>query len=112
MKQHEREIESGNPAVRQGMMLAAGLGMRMKPITDQTPKPLVKVCGKALIDHGLDALARAGVEKAVVNVHHLADQLESHLAGHESPLVTISDERGMPDGFRRRGEEGARPSRR
>ena len=98
MTQHETEFNDGNqaggPAVRQGMVLAAGLGMRMKPITDQTPKPLVKVCGKTLIDHSLDALARAGVETAVVNVHHLADQLETHLAGREAPKVTISDERG------------------
>ena len=75
------------------MVLAAGLGKRMLPITEQTPKPLVKVCGKALIDHSLDALARAGVEKAVVNVHHLADQLEIHLAERKAPAVTISDER-------------------
>ena len=93
MTQHETELNTGRPAVRQGMILAAGLGMRMRPITDQTPKPLVRVCGKALIDHGLDALARAGAEKAVVNVHHLADQLESHLAERRAPLVTISDER-------------------
>ncbi len=74
-------------------MLAAGLGMRMRPITDQTPKPLIKVCGKALIDHGLDALANAGVKKAVVNVHHLADQVEAHLDGRNPPAIAISDER-------------------
>lgn len=93
MKQNETQFSTGKSPVRQGMILAAGLGMRMRPITDQTPKPLVKVCGKALIDHSLDALARAGVEKAAVNVHHLADQLEVHLAQRKAPTVTISDER-------------------
>ena len=93
MKNNENQFSTGKSPVGQGMILAAGLGMRMRPITDRTPKPLVKVCGKALIDHGLDALARAGVEKAVVNVHHLAEQLEGHLAERKAPAVTISDER-------------------
>ena len=67
-------------APRRAMVLAAGLGTRMRPFTDQMPKPLVKVGGKALIDYVLDRLADAGVERAVVNVHHLADQIERHLA--------------------------------
>ena len=77
----------------QAVVLAAGLGKRMHPITLETPKPLVRVHGKALIDHGIDALARAGVTKVVVNVHHLADRLENHLAACKEPEIVISDER-------------------
>ena len=75
------------------MVLAAGFGERMRPLTNRLPKPLVQVGGKALIDYGLDQLAEAGVEKAVVNVHYLADQIERHLAGRQRPRVVISDER-------------------
>jgi MurNAc alpha-1-phosphate uridylyltransferase len=75
------------------MVLAAGRGERMRPITDKMPKPLVKVGGKTLLDHTLDRLAAANVELAVVNVHHLADQIERHLAGRRKPKVVISDER-------------------
>ena len=78
---------------RTAMVLAAGLGERMRPITDRIPKPLVEVGGKALIDYGLDRLAEAGVEKAVVNVHYLADQIERHLAARQRPRIMISDER-------------------
>ena len=78
---------------RCAMVLAAGLGLRMRPLTDDTPKPLVAVGGKALIDHVLDRLAEAGVEIAVVNVHYLADQIERHLAGRRMPRIVISDER-------------------
>ena len=75
------------------MVLAAGLGKRMLPITSSIPKPLVRVHGKPLLDHALDALAAAGVELAVVNVHHLAGQVEAHLADRRSPRIIISDER-------------------
>ena len=75
------------------IVLAAGLGKRMRPLTDAIPKPLVPVAGLALIDHGLDALERAGVGHAIVNVHYLADALERHVADRPSPRVTISDER-------------------
>lgn len=75
------------------MVFAAGLGMRMRPITETVPKPLVKVAGKTLIDYTLDRFAEAGVETAIVNVHHHADQLEAHLAKRKSPKILISDER-------------------
>ncbi len=75
------------------MVLAAGLGLRMRPITETMPKPLVRVAGKPLLDHVLDKLAEAGVADAVVNVHYLPDQIISHVAGRSAPKVTISDER-------------------
>jgi len=78
---------------RRAMVLAAGFGERMRPITDTVPKPLVKVGGKAMLDFVLDRLAAAGVERAVVNVHYLADQIEQHLAGRKAPQIVISDER-------------------
>ena len=82
-----------NQPPKTAMVLAAGLGKRMRPITDTLPKPLVKIAGKALIDWGLDSLARAGVETAVANVHYLPDQLIEHLSARQQPAVTISDER-------------------
>lgn len=75
------------------MVMAAGLGTRMRAYNGQIPKPLVTVGGKALIDHVLDRLAEAGVKRAVVNVHHLADQIERHVAGRKAPEIVISDER-------------------
>ena len=77
------------------MILAAGLGKRMRPLTASQPKPMVRVAGKPLIDHALDRLDEAGVAKAVVNVHYLADALEAHVLARQSPRVTVSDERAL-----------------
>lgn len=77
-----------------GMVLAAGRGTRMRPLTDTTPKALVEVGGKTLTDWALDRFAAAGVSKAVVNIHHFADQMEAHLnARTGAPDIVISDER-------------------
>jgi MurNAc alpha-1-phosphate uridylyltransferase len=76
------------------MVLAAGLGERMRPLTATRPKPLIEVADKALIDHMLDRLVEAGVETAVVNVHYFAEQIERHLAARTAPRIVISDERG------------------
>src|SRR6266699_3437867 len=81
-------------APKHAMVLAAGLGTRMRPFNGRVPKPLVPVGGKALIDYVLDRLAEQGVERAVVNVHHLADQIERHLAARQRPKIVLSDERG------------------
>lgn len=81
------------PIPKTAMVFAAGLGMRMRPITQTLPKPLVEVRGRTLIDHCLDRLADNGVETAIVNVHWLADQVEAHLASRARPRVVISDER-------------------
>ena len=75
------------------MVMAAGLGKRMRPLTATQPKPLVRVAGKPLVDHALDRLAENGVAKAVVNVHYLADALEAHVCERAAPKVIISDER-------------------
>ena len=77
------------------MVLAAGLGTRMRPVTNAMPKPLVPVAGKPLLDHVLDKLADAGVDDAVVNVHYFAEQIEQHLIGRRAPRITISDERSQ-----------------
>ena len=78
---------------RRAMVLAAGLGQRMRPLTERVPKPLIKVRGRPLIDHVLERLSAVGVELAVVNVHHFADQMEKHLAAIREPRIVISDER-------------------
>lgn len=76
------------------MVLAAGIGKRMRPLTATVPKPLIEVCGRALIDHGLDRLERAGVETTVVNIHYLPDLMRAHLGRRKRPSIVISDERG------------------
>ena len=75
------------------MVFAAGLGTRMRPVTDTMPKPLVQVGRRSLLDHMLDRLAEGGVSRAIVNVHYHADQIEDHLRGRATPAITISDER-------------------
>lgn len=79
-------------APRTAMVLAAGLGKRMRPLTDTTPKPLIRIAGKTLLDYGIDALEGAGVTRAVVNVHYLGDQIVRHLSTRQTPATIISDE--------------------
>ena len=77
------------------MVMAAGLGKRMRPLTAAQPKPMVRVAGRPLIDHALDRMSDAGIARAVVNVHYLADALEAHLLSRKAPAITISDERAQ-----------------
>ncbi|HVT55363.1 MAG TPA: nucleotidyltransferase family protein [Xanthobacteraceae bacterium] len=77
------------------MVLAAGIGNRMRPLTDSRPKPLVEVAGRALIDHNLDRLAAAKISTAVINLHHFADLLEAHLRKRAAPKIEFSDERAL-----------------
>lgn len=74
------------------MVLAAGLGVRMRPITDRLPKPLIAIAGRSMLDRCLDALAAAGAREAVVNIHHLAHLVEAHVAGRLRPKVVLSHE--------------------
>lgn len=87
--------ESRAKPITHAMVLAAGLGKRMRPITDTLPKPLVAIAGKPMLDHALDRLAQAGVARAIVNVHYLAGQIEAHVARRSTPAITISDEREL-----------------
>jgi MurNAc alpha-1-phosphate uridylyltransferase len=84
---------SGPAPIRTAMLMAAGLGTRMRPLTEHLPKPLIPVGGRAMIDHLLDALIAAGVTHAVVNVHWLADLMEAHLRRRTDIAITFSDER-------------------
>jgi N-acetyl-alpha-D-muramate 1-phosphate uridylyltransferase len=78
------------------MILAAGMGNRMRPLTNDMPKPLITAAGKTLLDHALDTAAHAGLSRAVVNVHYLPEQVEAHLARRAGlPRVDVSDERGV-----------------
>lgn len=81
--------------MKTAMVLAAGLGKRMRPLTDTMPKPMISIAGKTLLDRGLDALAGAGVEKAVVNVHYLPQQIIDHVAQRSRPHIVVSDESGL-----------------
>ena len=80
-------------APHSAMVFAAGLGTRMRPVTDTLPKPLVSVGGRTMLDHMLDRLDEAGIGTAIVNVHYRADQIEAALAGRTRPAITVSDER-------------------
>ena len=87
------ETEKSNAGtVPPAMILAAGFGKRMRPITDNIPKPLVQIRGQAMIDHVLDRCTDAGVTEAVVNLHHLPEKLRSHLSGRGAPDIRFSDE--------------------
>jgi len=77
---------------KRAMVLAAGLGLRMRPITETLPKALVPLAGRALLDHAIDRLAAAGVERVVVNAHYLAEMVRRHLAPRATPEITVSPE--------------------
>ena len=84
-------------AIKTGMALAAGLGTRMRPLTNDRPKALVELAGKTLLDYALDRFAAAGVQRAVVNVHHYADKMVEHLGRHTgAPDILVSEERDQP----------------
>ncbi|HYI63987.1 MAG TPA: nucleotidyltransferase family protein [Allosphingosinicella sp.] len=86
--------DPGAPVPATAMLMAAGVGKRMRPLTASRPKPLIEVAGRTLIDHALDRLRAAGVAKAVVNVHYLAASLEAHLKTHVKGIeIVVSDER-------------------
>jgi N-acetyl-alpha-D-muramate 1-phosphate uridylyltransferase len=92
----KKMAKSGKPWRPQAaMVLGAGLGTRMRPLTELVPKPLVRLKGRALIDHALDRISEAGIERAVVNTHFMAEKLISHLASRKHPQIMISDEREL-----------------
>lgn len=86
---------SGNIDITTAIVLAAGLGKRMRPATADKPKPLVPVLGKTLLDRALDRLADGGIERAVVNVHYMGEQIITALANRQRPSIQISDERDL-----------------
>lgn len=79
-------------AIRAAMVLSAGLGVRMRPLTNGLPKPLIPVAGRTMLDRTLDHLERAGVERAVVNLHYLGDRIVAHLKDRTAPAIVFSDE--------------------
>ena len=99
-------------APRKAMILAAGLGTRMAPLTATRPKPLIELKGKALIDYAIDRFIAQGVNFIVVNVHYLADQLEAHLKKRKDVEIHICDETRCDPGHGRRHRESAAAVRR
>jgi N-acetyl-alpha-D-muramate 1-phosphate uridylyltransferase len=93
MPDTRKHVKNQTPQINTAMVLAAGLGTRMRPITNVMPKPLIKVAGKALIDYIFGYCVGGGVNQVVVNVHYLADQMEAHASAVSHPRVIISDER-------------------
>jgi len=85
-------ITLSGETITRGMVLSAGLGLRMRPITERTPKPLVSVAGRTLLDRALDHYAAAGLARVVVNTHHLADQITAHVKGRTRPEIALSHE--------------------
>lgn len=83
--------------ITQAMVLAAGEGRRLRPLTDHTPKPLIRVGNKTMLDHALDALEKVGVTHCVVNTYHLGNQIETHLKNRTSPKILISPETELLD---------------
>jgi MurNAc alpha-1-phosphate uridylyltransferase len=86
-----------SPGPRQAMLLAAGLGSRLRPLTENLPKPLVEIGGRTLLDHALDHLVRAGIERAVVNVHYKPELVKAALAGRDRPAIEVSEEAELLD---------------
>ena len=85
-------ITASGEAIARGMVLSAGLGLRMRPITDRIPKPLVSVAGRTLLDRALDHYAEAGLARVVVNTHYLADQIAAHVKGRTRPEIALAHE--------------------
>ncbi len=85
------------PPPRSAMVLAAGLGTRLRPVTETVPKPLVEIGGRTLLDRAIDRLAAAGVERVVVNTHYKAAMVAAHLAGRDHPRIEISHEAELLD---------------
>ncbi len=90
-------MSASKTAPKRAMVLAAGRGERMRPLTDKTPKPMIEVRGRAMIDRVLDRLEEAGVKQAVVNLHHLGEQIEHHLAARRGPSIVFSHEAELLD---------------
>ncbi len=85
-------MPTGRMTPRRAMVLAAGLGLRMRPVTDDRPKPLVEVAGRTMLDRVFDRIEAFGIDRAVVNSHYQADQVETHLAARATPVTEISHE--------------------